>query len=409
MRVKRSAEHYVQQGRLLLLFGTMVGGGCSGPESGVEFTSRDSAGVAIGTTSRQPGVWRTDDEPLLQLGSVDESGPTQFFRIVDIALLRDGGVAVANQGSEEIRVFGPDGAHRGTAGGRGSGPEEFSGLQMIAAFGDSLLTWDGGNARISVRRADGSFARGFRLEWHNGILFPVALVDADVSQGRRPGILAVTARYMSELNGSGLVVDTALVSLYDMQGSMVDSLARVPHNSRAVRRVGNRQTTLGVPYVPNASIEGYEDGFCYTFGPDAHILCHGPQRLKQILRVDIPDRPVTERDVARYWDEAFKTQLASRRSALNRMRDVMPFPDRFPAFAQLLRDDTGRLWARRYPLPTAEEEEWLVFDNGKWIGGVASPLGFRVMDVRGRRLAGVWRDSVGVEYVRIYRYKPGND
>jgi hypothetical protein len=87
------------------------------------------------------------------------------------------------------------------------------------------------------------------------------------------------------------------------------------------------------------------------------------------------------------------------------MRDMMPFPEEFPSFAQLVRDDHGRIWARRYWTPPDTREEWLVFDDGRWIGTLASPIGFRVMDIRGDRLAGIWQDSLGVEYVRVYRYR----
>lgn len=46
-----------------------------------------------------------------------------------------------------------------------------------------------------------------------------------------------------------------------------------------------------------------------------------------------------------------------------------------------------------------------VFDDGRWIGRLETPAGYRVMTVRGDRLAGVWQDTLGVEFVRVYGYR----
>jgi hypothetical protein len=179
----------------------------------------------------------------------------------------------------------------------------------------------------------------------------------------------------------------------------------VPHNARVVRRVGNRQTTLGAPYVAGAALVGYGGEFCRTFGPGPEIRCRDLDRLRRIIRVDLPPRPVTEAHIAAYWAEAMATANDRARDALRRMRDMMPFPATFPAFTQLLADDAGRLWARRYRTPDDSAESWLVFDGGRWVARLETPVGYRVMDVRGDRVAGVWQDSLGVEFVRVYRIR----
>ncbi len=360
-----------------------------------------------------PALWRLGAEPVLEIGAVDDGGPAQLYRVRDVALLPDGALAVANQGSEELRLFAPDGAFRGAVGGRGHGPAEFDGLSMVEVFGDSLLVYDGGNQRVSVRRLDGTLVRTFRLDWFDGILFPVALLepppaaDPAADPAGRPTILAVTARYMSQLRGTGLVVDTALVSLYGMTGALIDSVVRVPHNARAVQRVGNLQTTLGAPYTAGAAMAPSADGagFCHAFGPEPEIRCRDRDGVRRVIRVVLPTRPVTAAHVGRYWDEAFDGASERQRSALRRMRENMPFPAAFPAFDQLLRDDRGRLWARRYRTPDDSHDEWLIFDDGRWIGRLGTPVGYRVMDVTADRLAGVWQDDLGVEYVRVYAFR----
>lgn len=373
----------------------LVTSACAEVDAPPGWTVTDSAGIEIVTNSGGAPEWTLPRQPVLTVGTVDEEGPGQFYQVRDIELLPDGGLVVADQGSEELRFFGPDGSFRGRAGGRGSGPEEFRRLYMVESFGDSLLAYDGGNDRLSVRLPDGGFVRSFRLEWFDGIVRP-----ADVTDDRR--VLGITARYMSQLQGSGHVVDTALVSLYDMEGALLDSLLRLPDNARAVHRVGNRQTTLGVPYTTFASIAAVGRGFCHTFGVEPRIRCFDTSGLRRIIRLDLPIRPVTDQDIERYWDRALDTDSESRRNALLRMRDIMPFPDFFPAFSQLLTDDRGRLWVRRYRTPREDDEQWFVLDDGRLTARLIAPEGFRVMDVRGNRMAGVWLDELGVEFVRVY-------
>lgn len=157
-----------------------------------------------------------------------------------------------------------------------------------------------------------------------------------------------------------------------------------------------------MPYTTFGSIAAVGRGFCHTFGVEPRIRCFDASGLRRIIRLDLPIRPVTDQDIERYWDRALDTDSESRRSALLRMRDVMPFPDFFPAFSQLLTDDRGRLWVRRYRTPREEDEQWLVLDDGRLTARLIAPQGFRVMDVHGDRMAGVWLNELGVEFVRVY-------
>jgi len=102
----------------------------------------DSAGVEIVTNRSDGASWRLSQVPVLSLGVVDQGGPTEFYRVSDLELLEDGGLAVANTGTEEVRLFASGGQYRGSYGGDGYGPEEFRRLAMLDAQADSLLTYD---------------------------------------------------------------------------------------------------------------------------------------------------------------------------------------------------------------------------------------------------------------------------
>lgn len=372
---------------------------CESQTRGADWTVTDSAGVRITETRGTPDVWRLGEDPLLSLGVVDEGGPTEFFQVRDVELLPDGGVAVANRGSEEIRVFEADGSHRLTFGRDGRGPREFLRLSMLQDRGDSLVVYDAGNDRFQVRDDSGAFFRSFRLEWFSGALVPV-----DLSPDGR--ILAITGRYMTELEGTGVLVDTALVSLYDMEGALVDSVARVPHNSRFVKQVGDMRTTVGAPFSPSGHLVAHAEGFCYAYGSAAELRCFdGQGALERIARVDSEGRSVTDRDVDAYWTEVLAEAEGAYREAVLRVRSDMVFPDSFPALSALLTDDRHRVWAQRYrpDHDTEPAESWWVFDDDRLVATLRTPHDFVVMDVEGDRVAGVWRDELGIEFVRVYR------
>lgn len=370
---------------------------CHPSDAGTRWTVADSAGVEVVTNTGDAPTWHLAEKPEVSLGTVNDEGPTEFYRVRDIALLADGAFVVANGGTDELRFFGADGRFRGDAGRHGNGPKEFSRLAMVEPYGDSLLTYDGGNDRISVRTMDGTFVRSFRLEWFRGLLSPELLLGAR-------GVLATTGLPMTQLSHSGLTVDTFLVSHYDLEGGLVDSILHLPYMERFVHVDGDIHTTLGVPFTGYGHSAATPGGFCYTYGTSPSIDCFDLDgHLGRVIHASIPTRPVTDADISRYWDDELAEAQGRMVEILKRSRDWMIFPEAFPAFSSLLSDDRDRVWAEIYPLPHTDERRWLIFEDGRAVGEVRVPGSLRVMAVRGDRLAGVWTDDMGVEFVRIYR------
>lgn len=121
------------------------GGGQAGSVS-------DSAGVTIRTdptpVDELPVIATVADTPSVTLG-LDESNPAELFvEVGDIASHPDHGVAVADVGALDVRLFDWSGRHRGTIGGPGEGPGEFGRISSIE--GDSTLwVWDSRRGRAS--------------------------------------------------------------------------------------------------------------------------------------------------------------------------------------------------------------------------------------------------------------------
>lgn len=122
------------------------------------------------------------------------------------------------------------------------------------------------------------------------------------------------------------------------------------------------------------------------------------------MRVTSPPRPVepTHRDA--FWDGVEADANEAYRRAVLRLRDDIAFPKHFPAFSNLATDDRGRIWGQRFRTPGDGVETWWVFDGGRLVRRVTAPVGFELKDVEAGMLAGVWRDELGLEYVRLYRH-----
>lgn len=83
--------------------------GCSIVPLAAAQVARDSARIRIVENSRPllaPGrMWRVQPEPFLQIGRADGDSLYQFLRVMGVARLSDGRIAVANQGTSTVRFF----------------------------------------------------------------------------------------------------------------------------------------------------------------------------------------------------------------------------------------------------------------------------------------------------------------
>ena len=78
-------------------------------------------------------------------------------------------------------------------------------------------------------------------------------------------------------------------------------------------------------------------------------------------------------------------------------------PDLLPGYSGVLAAGDGTVWAGLYSPDPVAATVWHVYaPAGEWLGGVRMPPGFTPHAIRDGRVAGVWRDSLGVEHVRVY-------
>ena len=75
-----------------------------------------------------------------------------------------------------------------------------------------------------------------------------------------------------------------------------------------------------------------------------------------------------------------------------------------PAYGDLKVDHEGNMWVAEYFIPGLTPRRWVVFRPDGWlVGRVTVPDRFSVFDIGKDWMAGLWRDELGVEHVRIHR------
>ncbi len=140
--------------------------GCGDTGSPSDWTTlRDTLRSGTVHVTNIPGAnvsptWTLVEE--LRVGSLEGTGPDAFARLKGLVALDGGGFAILDSQIQELRVFGPDGAHIATHGGRGQGPGEFvaaNGLMLDSS--GRLWVPDARNGRMSVFDPEDGFVESF--------------------------------------------------------------------------------------------------------------------------------------------------------------------------------------------------------------------------------------------------------
>ncbi len=387
---------------------------CSGETAspaGVEVT--DSAGVEIvfSSTPAWPDgeSWTVSDAPSLQIGSMDGEEPHLLSRVVGVARLSDGRVVVANQGDNTIRFYDADGRYLMRGGGSGEGPGEFFQLwRLYRTEGRLHASQGGGRPVLSFDAELGEFV-------------------GSVPFTRPDGFAGASMLGMFE-DGSALIGDypqglPAQPGAYTMNST----LARVSP-SGAIDTVGSFPTATFVStearypiwqeYAPAREVTAHGLRVYHAFPTEYAISVRDTSgTLVRSVRRAWEPIPVSEADKAAYRDPLLNPDIPPGQTvpavALRQWRqhaEGMVFPEHHPAFTAILLDRVGHLWVQRTD-PNAGEDPvtlaapggwWDVFDpEGVWLGGVEMPPGFVVSEIGDDYVAGVWRDALDVEFVRV--------
>jgi hypothetical protein len=364
------------------------------------FVVRDSVGIAIAENG--PGALESapmlELRPDLDIGLVEGDSAYQLFRVSGARQLPDGGVAVMNTGTRELRLFAPDGTHRRTVGRDGEGPGEFREPFGLWLIGDSLFAFDNSLQRLSVFSFAGDFVRSAEMS-RRALNASVVTVLEDGS--------FITSDMIFDLPESGFEPFYVELVRWNPDGSWADSLGRQEY--AVMGRVGTGQNALYTGHLFSAYLtsKGNTQAYWLGRGVEPDVRMHAPDgRLVRRVRWHIADRLVRPADVEKYRTQLLENTEPDRRAALENRFQVQPVSETFAAYDRLFATLDGWLWVGEFMRPGQERRHWLRFDpDGRLTGRMETHASFFPFDGGSDWLLAVEPDDFDVEHVRRFQLR----
>lgn len=391
-----------------------------------EGSTRDSAGVTIVENYGAPvweglAPWTFTQVSDIGLSTVDPQ--YQFGVISAAAWLSDGSIAVADGLAQNIRIFSVDGSLLTSIGHEGAGPGEFRGLaDLLVGPGDTLLAIDWGNLRAGRITRDGTWHGSFSLAPLDGF-FQGYWAD-DQATGH-------IVTYLGPMFGRAEPEDSrfAFVVLRDMQGGVLDTIARADNPESATR--GSAGQALQHYYRGRAefalcngtAIVGDQDDYVLEWrGIDGTLM--------RVVSLERDPMPMTEEDHAVLFDVMDRVARERGQSSEQaaRRKDNLRFEEQYPEWRDVVCGPAGTVLVQRTrPLREFSEEElvrrgrllldppdapggdWEVFDStGRYLGVAPFPADPGRRSFR-RDADGSWlmmaatADDIGTPFVTVWR------
>lgn len=371
---------------------------------------RDSAGVRVvryGANDRPPATWRVDATPILAVGGVAGEGAAEFAAVMGVARLRDGSVVVANQSTNELRVFAPDGTHRRTLGRRGRGPGEFDRLSQLMRIGDTVVGVDQ-NRRGEAFAPDGKLVRSL----------PIPLFD----EGQFPSYIGFLRDGASVLLALDPPSDTTRSTLtatgalgVRTSSGATRTLAHIPMYETRKLPMGFVPVFLGPVY--RAAV--FPDRTCVGWAARWEVTCYVPNGAMKTRTIRATSQgPVTEDDKRVFRDGFMRANRSVPREQAEATVRSFPFADRRSAYGRFVPATTGELWVGEFVIseevflgrtglgsPDVATKWSVLAPDGRWIADVTLPAHFALLDAGEDYVAGVLRDDDDVESVVVYRLR----
>jgi hypothetical protein len=366
----------------------------------------DSAGVQIVTVSgldiTAVPEWTIAAEPSVEIGSTDASGHDLHWPRTP-SRKPDGGIIIANMGSNEIREFDSAGGFVRSLGRKGAGPGEFENLSWTGWLDDgSIAGYDPPNRRLTVFAPDGSVARTVTLPLPNTSSFPeITAILANGNVLAYPGFDRVFSR--------GERRDTIAWMLYPPDGSRADTLGMYAGAERFFYVQTDFALSMDVPYGRDAFAAARGNhvvvGSSDTIALD---LYDGDGALLRRIRVPLALRQVTNAEAAAQRADILEKVPERIREGYREMQELAPRRGTFPAFTALLLDDQGGIWLRMPGDTGAPATEWLILSGtGAPIGRVSIDAGLDIEEVGSDYVLVRSTDADGVESIRLHSLSRG--
>lgn len=380
---------------------------CGSRESSSPAVVRDSSGVTVVDyryASQEGAGLSVSERPSLSIGMVEGERPYLFNEIAGAVFWHDGSIAVADFGSTEIRIFNRRGAFRHAIGGEGDGPGEFRFLSGLWRVGASLLAASDSRG-VHMFDSNGDFIESVRLR-----PLPAGRTAWAVGQLDDGSIIGIHGTSDFSPNDAGRVIeDTLAFHLFSADGRHVRHLLDMEgERVWALRGVNDMRR---VPFSAYPAWGTDSDGFYVASGSDAEVRrWESSGAITHLVRWRSQAVEVTDEHITRYRDYLFASTDNRHRTHYERFVNEVPLSSDAPALAdaRILTNEPEDIWLKKYGFPWDVSEEWFILSaRGDGVTTLALPEGFRLLDVVGDKVLGVWTDEYDVEHVQVYTLQRG--
>ncbi|MCY3699380.1 MAG: hypothetical protein OXH46_07055 [Gemmatimonadetes bacterium] len=407
-----------------------AGGSDSGgvPVPGVKESRAGFSGVAaFGHAEQERSSFRVSEPPRLQIGSVD-GGESSFFRIADVTRLQDGRLLVANAGSGELKFFGPRGEFLRSLGRRGEGPGEFRNLKNVVELeSGGIAVFDVGLGRVTVFSGGGDLERAYDVTRKLGEIGIRIHMFGFLPNGNLVGLREVDGEGTEVVYGTSerrLIFKSPVVQpvLIDTAGRAIPFGRPMPGDEVVSQvesgMVGGRIGVRGVgqvpfPFLKSAMVAVRGDLIAVGQTSRALPIFLYNSRGRTIAGfgrapVRIEDGRTQEAWVDEWLaDTAAPGERREWRQLYEAFISSASAPATMPAFRSLLVQAGEKIWAEVHDPAVADDapSRWDIFaPTGRlsdvWVGVL--PPRFRPHEIGSDYVLGVWKDELGIEYVRVY-------
>lgn len=380
--------------------------GCSGDTEASNpagATVRDSADIRI-VENGDPALapeWRIEPLPIASIGNGMGDPRLELHDVTSIALQDDGSVVVANTGTHEVRFYSADGVPGPVAGGPGEGPGEFVGeIQLANMPGDSILAYDWTQRRATILAPGGIVTRTIDLRH----LDP----NVDLRGVMADGSLLLSLRHLTRMAPDRLNTDSVVFVRTDSRGAPIDQLGWTRFTRIVFATYEGMPVIDELPFGPAGSAAASGEGLVVLDGQSPEYVVRSDGGAPStIVRWASPPAEVTPVLIDRFreWDAGIeRNQIES--LMREHWLETVEFPALVPATGGLVVDpSSGRVFVEAWRAPWAPgDAAWLVFaSDGRLIAQLTVPDGFDLRAASGDLVAGLERDALDVEHVRVYR------
>ena len=343
-----------------------------------------------------------ESRPSLEIGSVEGSGHYQLFRVSSVLRLSNDRIVVANNGTNELRIYSPSGSFIAATGRSGAGPGEFRSINGVHAVGrDSLFVFDGVLQRVSILSSDGRFRTSLNVEPTGDPIRPLRLYRlGGVLRNRNMVFVAVA--FPADMRPRPIThFDSVPTLLYSREGKRLGRVAEPL--GMDIYATPTRAGDISFGRASSAYIHG--ERVYVTDGGKFEVRAYEPGKgLVSTVRDDRPTRRVAAEDVDQLIKYRVDRVPEARKAEIRRYFEEWPRAPYKPWISAIVVDSQGLLWVEEYePYWTNTSRTWTVFDqSGRRIARLNLPQALRVSEIGKDFIIGVAKDEFDVEHVRVY-------